>query len=69
MSTTVTTPDNQVIVVPNSKVWGDVITNATASDTRRLDLIFGIDYGDDAELAMKVILDQATADARAMTSP
>lgn len=38
MSTTVVTPDNQIVIVPNSSVWGTVITNSTASDTRRVDL-------------------------------
>jgi small conductance mechanosensitive channel len=55
VSTTVTTPDNQVIVIPNSKVWGDVITNVTASETRRVDLVFGIGYGDSIEAAQKVL--------------
>jgi small conductance mechanosensitive channel len=55
VSTTVTTPDNQVIVIPNSKVWGDVITNVTASDTRRVDLVFGISYDDSIEQAQKVL--------------
>jgi small conductance mechanosensitive channel len=69
VSTTVTTPDNQIIVVPNSKVWGDVITNATASDRRRVDLEFGIDYGDDADKAMAVILEVANADPRVLRDP
>ncbi|WP_462323101.1 mechanosensitive ion channel family protein, partial [Halochromatium sp.] len=55
VSTTVTTPDNQVIVLPNSKVWGDVITNVTASDMRRVDLVFGIGYGDSIEKAQAVL--------------
>ncbi|MCA0998717.1 mechanosensitive ion channel family protein [Alloyangia pacifica] len=55
VSTTVLTPDNQVIVIPNSKVWGDVITNVTASATRRVDLTFGIGYGDSIEKAQEVL--------------
>jgi small conductance mechanosensitive channel len=55
VSTTIKTPDNQVIVIPNSKVWGDVITNVTASDTRRVDLEFGIGYGDSIEQATGVL--------------
>lgn len=55
ISTTVTTPDNQVITIPNSRVWGDVITNVTASDTRRVDLVFGIGYGDSLERAQAVL--------------
>jgi len=37
----VATPDNRVIVIPNRKVWGDVITNTSARDTRRVDLVLG----------------------------
>jgi small conductance mechanosensitive channel len=44
VSTTVVTPDNQIVVVPNSSVWGNVITNSTASDTRRVDLVFGVSH-------------------------
>ncbi len=46
VATTVLTPDNQVIVIPNKNVWGNTITNVTASDTRRVDLVFGIAYED-----------------------
>ena len=55
VSTTVTTPDNQVIVIPNSKVWGDVIINTTASETRRVDMLFGIGYEDSIELAQETL--------------
>ncbi len=47
VSTTVKTPDNQILIVPNSKIWGEVITNVTGSSTRRVDLVFGIGYEDD----------------------
>jgi small conductance mechanosensitive channel len=55
VSTTVTTPDNQVIVIPNAKVWGDIITNVTASEIRRVDLVFGIGYDDSIEQAQQVL--------------
>jgi small conductance mechanosensitive channel len=55
VATTVNTPDNQVIVIPNKNVWGNVITNVTASDTRRVDLVFGISYDDSIEDAQSVI--------------
>jgi len=51
VSTTFLTPDNQVQVVPNGKIWGDVITNVTALDTRRVDITLGIGYDDDVEKA------------------
>ena len=55
VATTIATPDNQVIIIPNSKVWGDVITNVTASDTRRVDMVFGIGYEDSIEKAQQVL--------------
>ena len=55
VATTVVTPDNQVIVIPNKNVWGNVITNVTASKTRRVDLVFGISYEDSIPEALKVI--------------
>ncbi len=57
VATTVVTPDNQVIVIPNKNVWGNIITNVTASDTRRVDLIFGISYEDSIPDALAVIED------------
>ena len=57
VSTTITTFDNQTLVVPNSKIWGDVIKNVTAQRIRRVDLEFGIGYGDDIEKAEKVLAD------------
>ena len=47
VSTSLLTLDNQTIVVPNNKIWGDVIKNVTAQDTRRVDMVFGISYSDD----------------------
>jgi len=55
MSTKIRTADNQIIQIPNSKVWSDVIANANASDTRRVDLVFGISYSDDVDKAIGVL--------------
>lgn len=55
LSTTVRTFDNKVMIVPNSKIGGDTITNASASATRRVDLTFGIGYDDDTEKAQGVL--------------
>ncbi len=57
VSTTITTFDNQTLVVPNSKIWGDVIKNVTAQKLRRVDLEFGIGYGDDIEHTERVLND------------
>lgn len=69
VSTVIATPDNQVIVIPNSMVWCDVITNATASELRRVDLQFGIDYVDDQDKAIEVILDFTRRDERVLPDP
>jgi small conductance mechanosensitive channel len=55
VSTTIRTVDNQVVILPNSTVWSSVITNVTVSPTRRVDMVFGIGYGDDIEKAMEVL--------------
>ena len=54
VSTTITTPDNQALIIPNSKIWGDVIRNKTGQRVRRVDLEFGISYSDSIELAEEV---------------
>ena len=55
VSTTIRTVDNQVVILPNSTVWSSIITNVTVSPTRRVDMVFGIGYGDDIEKAMDVL--------------
>jgi small conductance mechanosensitive channel len=55
VNTTFMTFDNQSLVVPNNNIWGAVITNVTAQRTRRVDLVFGISYGDDIEKAERVL--------------
>ncbi len=55
VNTTFMTFDNQKLVVPNNIIWGAVITNVTAQRTRRVDLEFGISYGDDIDKAEKVL--------------
>lgn len=57
LSTQLRTPDNQLVVVPNNSVWGDVIINVTGITQRRLDLVFGIGYSDDIDAAQKILED------------
>ncbi len=57
VNTTFMTLDNQRLVVPNNMIWQSVITNVTAQRTRRVDLLFGISYGDDIEKAEEVLWD------------
>lgn len=67
--TELATVDNVQIIIPNGQAWGSIITNFSHHDTRRCDLVFGIDYGDSAEAAMKIILEQAAADERVLKDP
>ncbi len=57
VTTTILTFDNQRLIVPNTKIWGDVITNVTAERVRRVDLKFGISYADDITKAEKILAD------------
>jgi small conductance mechanosensitive channel len=57
VSTTMKTFDNQIVIVPNGEIWGGVITNVTGSDTRRVDMKFGISYSDDIAKAAKILED------------
>ena len=54
-STILHTGDNIKIIVPNSEIYGQKISNYTANDTRRNDLVIGIGYGDDIGQAVGVI--------------
>ncbi|GIU38711.1 mechanosensitive ion channel protein [Shewanella colwelliana] len=55
VSTTIKTLDNQRLIIPNNKIWGDTINNITVEHQRRVDMTFGIGYGDDIEKAEKVL--------------
>lgn len=55
VSTTIMTPDNKLMVVPNNSIWGDVIVNAHYSAERRVDMVFGIGYDDDIEQSLQMM--------------
>jgi small conductance mechanosensitive channel len=55
VSTTLRKLDNQKVIVPNNKIWGDIITNATGTSKRRVDMVFGIGYSDDIAKAQKIL--------------
>lgn len=63
------TGDNKRIIIPNSAVWGSSIVNVSYHDTRRVDLVFGIGYGDDIDKAMDVIKKTIEADDRSFSDP
>jgi len=55
LSTQLRSPDNQLVIVPNNSVWGDVITNITGITQRRVDMVFGIGYNDDIDKVQKIL--------------
>lgn len=67
--TTLNTPDNVQILVPNSGVWGDTIKNYAANDTRRNDITVGIAYDNDIGKAIEIVRDVLGADARVLEDP
>ena len=69
LSTQLRTPDNQLIIVPNNSVWGDVITNVTGITERRIDLVFGIGYSDDIDKAQKILEEIVSGHELVMKDP
>jgi small conductance mechanosensitive channel len=69
VNTTVLTLDNQTIVVPNNKIWGDVVKNVTAQSMRRIDMVFGISYTDDIPHTERVLQEIIDAHEKVLADP
>ena len=63
------TLDNKAIIVPNAKLTGDNITNYTMKEKRRVDLVFGVSYGEEIEKVKRVIAGVLESDARILKDP
>jgi small conductance mechanosensitive channel len=68
-TTTLTTPDNKEIIVPNGSILGGNITNFSARPTRRVDMVFGISYDDDIRKAKRILEEIIGADERVLAEP
>jgi small conductance mechanosensitive channel len=68
-TTELSTPDNVKILVPNGKLFGDVITNWSVYDTRRVDLVIGIGYASNIQKAYEVIEGLMKEDSRILPDP
>ena len=68
-ATVLRTPDNKRVIVPNSGITGGTITNYSANDTRRVDLVFGIGYGDDIQKAKDTLENILAQDERVLKDP
>lgn len=67
--TILNTPDNKRIVLPNGPLANGAIINFSAEDRRRVDLLFGISYGDDIKKAKEIIRSTILEDDRVLSDP
>lgn len=63
------TADGIFIMAPNSQIWNTTITNFSRNPSRRIDILVGIDYGDDIDAAQKALMDLAQGDERVHKDP
>ncbi|MBV7316741.1 mechanosensitive ion channel family protein [Shewanella sp. NIFS-20-20] len=56
-STRLLTPDNKVVIAPNSAMMSGTITNYSTMDTRRIDLVIGVSYDADIKLTKQILTD------------
>jgi len=68
-NTVMRTGDNREVIVPNGAIYGGTITNFSARDTRRIDMVFGIGYGDDIRKAKEIMQQIISADERVLAEP
>ena len=69
VSTTILTFDNQTLIVPNNKIWSDVIRNVTAQSARRIDLIFRVGYDEDVERIERLFAEILAANENVLDDP
>ncbi len=67
-STTLVTPDQRTITVPNSSIMGGPITNFSTSPSRRLDMVIGVSYSSDLEKVKNLLRDIVESDERVLDS-
>ncbi len=68
-STIMRTGDNREVIVPNGSIYSGSITNYSARQTRRVDMVFGIGYDDDIKAAKEIIQGILEADERILKEP
>jgi len=68
-TTTLKSPDNIKITVPNSQIYGDTIRNYNGYDIRRVDMVMGISYDDDIGRAIETMDRVIRQDSRVLSEP
>lgn len=69
LTTILKTGDNKQIIVPNSQIMDSIITNYSANDTRRVDMVVGVSYDDDLDKVRKTLEELLAADERILLEP
>ena len=68
-SSTLRTGDNREMIIPNGAIYGGTITNYSARDTRRVDMVFSVGYDDDLKKAKDLLNQIISADDRVLADP
>ena len=68
-TTIMRTGDNREVIIPNGAIYSGTITNYSARDTRRVDMVFGIGYGDDIKKAKEILKRLMDEDERILKEP
>jgi len=69
LTTVLRTGDNKQVIVPNAQIMSSIITNYSANDTRRVDLVIGVSYGDDLDKVRSTLEGIIAADDRILDEP
>ena len=69
LTTILKTGDNKQIIVPNSQIMDSIITNYSANDTRRIDMVVGVSYSDDLDKVRSTLQDLVAAEDRILKEP
>ncbi|KAA1225911.1 small-conductance mechanosensitive channel MscS [Vibrio cholerae] len=67
--TVLKSPDNKMVVVPNSAVIGGAITNYSRHETRRVDMVIGVSYKSDLQKTKRVLRETLEKDPRILKDP
>lgn len=67
--TVLKTGDNREVTMPNAQIYSGTIINYSARETRRIDLVIGIGYGDDIKKARDIITDVLAANDKILKDP
>ena len=69
LTTVLKTGDNKRVIVPNSQIMDSIITNYSANDTRRVDMVIGVSYSDDLDKVRQTLKELVAAEDRILDEP